>query len=482
MSAIIKCVFALALVVLHRCLFGDLMPVDVYEHLAVPVVEEGTVFSWPKNYVGEVTVPDGIRHISGRAFSGCKNVTAVCLPDGIETIGNDAFANCESLIGINLPHSITNLGSGAFIGCRKLERIEIPPLLKCLPPSVFSGCARLRDIQIPESLTRLGHSAFSGCKALEHVVLPKNVTDIGDFAFCSCNGIKTFDLPDDLRHIGRSAFCDCKSLRRVSLPECLESIDDYAFAGCNRLEWVVFNGNAPKCKSAGTIFAGAPSGITILTHRNACGWREVLEKWPGRNVFIEERQSGERQTKGHIAFPAEILGLQTSVSGDTEGMVREEAYVPVKGDIFSHKIGLLKNETPRRIGGSVFVSVTRTCTEKTRKTVEIVADTEVMMESDEKAVMDLAKSIEDEIHGKLGLEHVGPFRLSVHQPSACGYVPLFTGGDGNYYARLEWHRMDSGKGFLRLLLRAVSKKAGTPYYEEAMAGKDAPTQDVDNSR
>lgn len=192
--------------------------------------------------------------------------------------------------------------------------------------------------------------------------------------------------------------------------------------------------------------------------------------------------SGRHQKKEYIAFPAEILGLQTSVSGDTEGMVREEAYVPVKGDIFSHKIGLLKDETPRRIGGSVFVSVTRTCTEKTRKTVEIVADTEVMMESDEKAVMDLAKSIEDAIHGKLGLEHVGPFRLSVHQPSACGYVPLFTGGDGNYYARLEWHRMDSGKGFLRLLLRAVSKKAGTPYYEEAMAGKDAPTQDGDNSR
>jgi hypothetical protein len=42
--------------------------------------------------------------------------------------------------------------------------------------------------------------------------------------------------------------------------------------------------------------------------------------------------------------------------------------------------------------------------------------------------------------------------------------------------------MDSGKGFLRLLLRAVSKEAGTPYYEEAMAGKDAPTQDGDNSR
>ena len=53
MSAIIKCGFALVLVVLHRCLFGDLMPVDVYEHLEVPVVEEGTVFSWPKNYGGK---------------------------------------------------------------------------------------------------------------------------------------------------------------------------------------------------------------------------------------------------------------------------------------------------------------------------------------------------------------------------------------------------------------------------------------------
>ena len=45
----------------------------------------------------EIVIPEGVRHIAGGAFEGCKGLTKVVIPDSVTVIGSGAFYGCTSL-------------------------------------------------------------------------------------------------------------------------------------------------------------------------------------------------------------------------------------------------------------------------------------------------------------------------------------------------------------------------------------------------
>lgn len=45
----------------------------------------------------EVVIPEGVKIIDGRAFSGCSDLTTVYLPSTIEELGRSIFARCSKL-------------------------------------------------------------------------------------------------------------------------------------------------------------------------------------------------------------------------------------------------------------------------------------------------------------------------------------------------------------------------------------------------
>lgn len=59
-----------------------------------------------------VTVPNGVTHIAGGAFSGA-NLRTVTLPEGLVSIGDYAFEN-TSFVKLTAPKSITHIGDYAF--------------------------------------------------------------------------------------------------------------------------------------------------------------------------------------------------------------------------------------------------------------------------------------------------------------------------------------------------------------------------------
>ena len=68
-------------------------------------------------YVGqneELTIPQNVIRISGRAFEGRQSIIKVNLPNGLLSIGEDAFCNCTNLEQVNFPDSLTEIGDGAF--------------------------------------------------------------------------------------------------------------------------------------------------------------------------------------------------------------------------------------------------------------------------------------------------------------------------------------------------------------------------------
>lgn len=71
-------------------------------------------------------VKEGCKVIRGRAFSWCKNLTAITLPAGLTHIGDNAFSFCMNLTAITLPVSLTHIGDSAFMCCKNLTAITLP--------------------------------------------------------------------------------------------------------------------------------------------------------------------------------------------------------------------------------------------------------------------------------------------------------------------------------------------------------------------
>ncbi len=83
-----------------------------------------SIFSSSDTAVKKVTISDGIKIISQRAFYNCTSLENVSLPETTETIDLDAFANCENLKEINLPSSLKTINQ-PFNGCQKLKSLSV---------------------------------------------------------------------------------------------------------------------------------------------------------------------------------------------------------------------------------------------------------------------------------------------------------------------------------------------------------------------
>ena len=86
------------------------------------IIENGTLFQY-RGKGGEVTVPDGVVRIYGRAFFRCENLTTVTLPPSTTRINARAFAGCVNLTRITLPAGLVHIGPAAFVGCDKLRKV-----------------------------------------------------------------------------------------------------------------------------------------------------------------------------------------------------------------------------------------------------------------------------------------------------------------------------------------------------------------------
>lgn len=167
------------------------------------------------------------------------------------------------------------------------------------------------------------------------------------------------------------------------------------------------------------------------------------------------------------AIPTEILGLQTLVTGSTDGMIRKTESRRLGGK--EYEIGYLEDEVPRKVDGPIFASAKIRCTEKTRQTVGLIADTGIMLQSDEQAVMDIAQTVAGEVGRVCGFEMKHPIYSSIRSRKS-DIVTLYSGHGGNFVAEVLWVRQGKEKGFLRLLLHdtgSVSEKS--PLYAEIMA-------------
>ena len=169
---------------------------------------------------------------------------------------------------------------------------------------------------------------------------------------------------------------------------------------------------------------------------------------------------------GHGSFPVEILGLSMT-STNYDGMVRATMCTKFGGKMY--EIGLLEDATMRKAEGPIFVLASRRQTEKTRLTVSITAQTDIMSKSDDKKILSLAKVIADALQEHCGLVMKRLASASV-KLQAQGDVKLYHGTDGILVADITWVDLDDRKGVIKMsLLETNVEREGSAYHAELMA-------------
>lgn len=128
------------------------------------------VFSFDiREHVTSVILPEGLRQISGLAFSGCVSLTSIEIPDSVTTMGGSAFAGCTSITSIKLPNGLSFIEGYTFEFCTSLTSIEIPDGVTKIGPGAFAGCTNLKSVKIPDSVTWMGNGVFDGCDNLINI-------------------------------------------------------------------------------------------------------------------------------------------------------------------------------------------------------------------------------------------------------------------------------------------------------------------------
>ena len=203
-------------------------------------------------------IPEGITKIEENAFLGC-DLKHVIIPDSVKVIGIKAFSGCKSLESVIIPDSVKKIGDEVFEHCKSLESVTLPKGLKTIPYFCFGGCESLKEVVIPESVTSIERSAFYGCTSLTNIKFPDNLLGISSTIFQDCNSLQSIVIPKGTRSIAEDAFAYCPSLRSIEV-----DADNPVFDSRGGSNSIIFTpSNRLICGCSTTII---PDSVTEIWH------------------------------------------------------------------------------------------------------------------------------------------------------------------------------------------------------------------------
>ena len=191
---------------------------------------------------GNVNIPSSLENIGDYAFYNSA-VSNVVLPEGLKKIGSYAFSGCNNIEALELELSSVSFGSYIFADCTGIESVNIGENVTSLGKYMFRGCESLREVTGCDGLRKISDGVFSGCKSLEKADFISQLTEIGSYAFYNCTKLSEIKLSDSIDKIKDYSFYGCDEVKEIQIPQGVTEVGEYAFYNCSSLEKITFSGN-----------------------------------------------------------------------------------------------------------------------------------------------------------------------------------------------------------------------------------------------
>ncbi len=195
--------------------------------------------------------------ITGGAFNGCKNLTAVYLLGSTTSIGDYAFANCDKLEKVYVPTTVNELGLRPFTGCKKLNYVEFQgsPYYSCDNSIIYELDGSGNKQKIVEYLegrvsgvvdaaelvgvTEIAEEAFMGTGVSSVDFKSSSIEDVPPKAFASTDNLFSVYLPNTCKSISADSFKDSK-IQYMEVPGSVNYLDTEAFSGTTSKDALTF--------------------------------------------------------------------------------------------------------------------------------------------------------------------------------------------------------------------------------------------------
>ena len=222
------------------------------------------------------SIPNSVRSISEKAFSGCSSMTSIYIPESLTSIGNAAFTGCTSLktviSDLTAPFAINDntfssntyenatlvvppdtkeiyqakAGWKNFIDIEEKDRQDGDIFTAeteegvLMTFKVISVQNRTCQVEGTSNSTAID-KATSGSVTIPEIAKGYYITSISSFAFYYCTGMTSVTIPSRVKSIGSYAFSGCKGLTSIIIPSSVTSIGDGALEACSYLTAINVN-------------------------------------------------------------------------------------------------------------------------------------------------------------------------------------------------------------------------------------------------
>lgn len=151
------------------------------------VTKEGTLISYTGGSLDNIAIPDEIcgvtvKIIGTHAFQG-TNIKNITIPEGVKKISDRAFSYCNFLEKIVIPRNVEEIGEAGFACCSTLKSVTIENGIAEIPIDCFQTCGNLETVVLPESVMLINPGAFQYCYSLKKVMIPNANTFISATSF-----------------------------------------------------------------------------------------------------------------------------------------------------------------------------------------------------------------------------------------------------------------------------------------------------------
>lgn len=127
------------------------------------IVDEGKLTGYEGELPSHLIIPDGIKEIGVRAFSGALTLESVVIADSVLSIAPLAFEECVHLSSIVLPANGLRLDATAFEKCISLIKLDIPEGTEVIGKFNFYAHFHPEDsVEVPDFVSSIGRHGITG--------------------------------------------------------------------------------------------------------------------------------------------------------------------------------------------------------------------------------------------------------------------------------------------------------------------------------